>query len=162
MANDCMDVELLPVESLTPYENNPRRNDDAVDAVAASIREFGFQQPIVVDSEGTVVVGHTRLKAAKRLGMERVPVVVAALVFIVVAVLLGEELRLRLQSRPSAFPSSSSAKSRDRPAGAGWLALMTLSSSTKLMAASSWGRISSTSSAAVRAAPTSPMSISTV
>ena len=65
------------IEKLIPYENNPRNNDDAVDQVAESIKEFGFQQPIVVDKENVVIVGHTRLKAAKRLGLETVPVVVA-------------------------------------------------------------------------------------
>lgn len=60
-----------------PYEDNPRRNDDAVEKVANSIEEFGFQQPIVVDKDGVVVVGHTRLKAAQELGLSEVPVVVA-------------------------------------------------------------------------------------
>lgn len=64
---------------LVPYPNNPRDNDDGVDAVANSIREFGFQQPIVVDKNNVVIVGHTRLKAAERLGLEKVPVVVADL-----------------------------------------------------------------------------------
>lgn len=65
------------VADLLPYENNPRINDGAVDAVAASIKEFGFKVPIVVDSDGVIVTGHTRLKAAKKLGMESVPVIVA-------------------------------------------------------------------------------------
>lgn len=65
------------IEKLIPYENNPRNNDNAVDQVAESIKEFGFQQPIVVDKENVVIVGHTRLKAAKRLGLKKVPVVVA-------------------------------------------------------------------------------------
>ncbi|MFW6159307.1 MAG: DNA modification methylase, partial [Planctomycetota bacterium] len=64
-------------ESITPYEHNPRLNDDAVDAVAKSIREFGFRQPIVVDEQDVIVVGHTRWKAAKKLGLEKVPVHVA-------------------------------------------------------------------------------------
>lgn len=62
---------------LAPYHGNPRKNDAAVEAVANSIREFGFKQPIVVDSENVVIVGHTRLEAAKRLGLETVPVIVA-------------------------------------------------------------------------------------
>lgn len=62
---------------LVPYHANPRKNDAAVEAVANSIREFGFKQPIVVDSENVVIVGHTRLEAAKRLGLETVPVIVA-------------------------------------------------------------------------------------
>lgn len=64
-------------DELTPYENNPRINDGAVDAVAASIKQFGFKVPIVVDSNGVVVTGHTRLKAAKKLGLDSVPVIVA-------------------------------------------------------------------------------------
>src|SRR5688500_8200425 len=55
-------IELRPVDSIRPYEHNPRVNDAAVDIVAASIREFGFRQPIVVDVEGVIIVGHTRWK----------------------------------------------------------------------------------------------------
>ena len=72
-----MHVELRPISSIRPYDNNPRLNDAAVDAVAASIREFGFRQPIVVDEDGVIIVGHTRYKAALKLGMEAVPVHVA-------------------------------------------------------------------------------------
>src|SRR5438874_5601659 len=72
-----MQVELRPIATIRPYENNPRVNDPAVDAVAASIREFGFRQPLVVDEEGVIVVGHTRYKAALKLGLETVPVHVA-------------------------------------------------------------------------------------
>jgi DNA modification methylase len=72
-----MKIEMWPVERVKPYENNPRVNDGAVDAVAASIREFGFKVPIVVDGEGVIITGHTRYKAAKKLGMEEVPVIVA-------------------------------------------------------------------------------------
>ncbi len=72
-----MRIESWPVERVKPYESNPRINDDAVDAVAASIREFGFRQPIVVDAEGVIIVGHTRWKAAKKLGLTDVPVHVA-------------------------------------------------------------------------------------
>src|SRR5215471_9561295 len=70
-------VEERPIGSIKPYENNPRRNDPAVDAVAASIRAFGFRQPIVVDEAGVIVVGHTRYKAALKLGLATVPVHVA-------------------------------------------------------------------------------------
>jgi DNA modification methylase len=69
---------MWPLERVRSYENNPRNNDKAVDAVAASIKEFGFAQPIVVDSDSVIIVGHTRLKAAQKLGLERVPVVVAS------------------------------------------------------------------------------------
>jgi ParB-like chromosome segregation protein Spo0J len=72
-----MQVELRPIATIRPYENNPRVNDQAVDAVAASIREFGFRQPIVIDEAGVIVVGHTRYKAALKLGLEMVPVHVA-------------------------------------------------------------------------------------
>jgi DNA modification methylase len=72
-----MHVEMRPIDSIRPYEKNPRINDAAVDAVAASIKEFGFRQPIVVDEEGVIVVGHTRFKAAIKLRMTEVPVHVA-------------------------------------------------------------------------------------
>jgi ParB-like chromosome segregation protein Spo0J len=70
-------IELRALSSIKPYENNPRLNDDAVDAVAASLKEFGFRQPIVVDGEGVIICGHTRWKAAQKLGLEKVPVHVA-------------------------------------------------------------------------------------
>jgi DNA modification methylase len=63
--------------TITPYARNPRQNDNAVEGVARSIKEFGFQQPIVVDSAGVIVIGHTRYKAAQRLGLVSVPVHVA-------------------------------------------------------------------------------------
>lgn len=67
----------LNVDDLIPYENNPRKNDGAVDFVAKSIEEFGFKVPIVVDKNNIVVAGHTRLKASKKLGLEKVPVIIA-------------------------------------------------------------------------------------
>ena len=70
-------VEMRPIDSIRPYENNPRQNDAAVDAVAASIREYGWRQPIVVDEDGVIIVGHTRYKAALKLGLTEVPVHVA-------------------------------------------------------------------------------------
>jgi DNA modification methylase len=72
-----MIVELRNITDIKPYANNPRRNDHAVDAVAASIRRFGFRQPIVVDEEGVIIVGETRWKAALKLGLTVVPVHVA-------------------------------------------------------------------------------------
>lgn len=66
------------LDSIEPYYGNPRQNDAAVEAVANSIREFGFRSPIVVDADGTIIAGHTRYKAAKALGMDEVPVLVAA------------------------------------------------------------------------------------
>ena len=69
-----MKIELRKLSSIRPYDTNPRHNDKAVQAVANSIREFGFRQPIVVDVEGVIVVGHTRWKAAQLLGLADVPV----------------------------------------------------------------------------------------
>ena len=71
------EIEFRDIGSIRPYEKNPRQNDAAVDAVAASLKEFGFRQPIVVDGDGVIVCGHTRLKAAQKLGLTRVPVHVA-------------------------------------------------------------------------------------
>jgi ParB-like chromosome segregation protein Spo0J len=73
-----MKIEQWDIEKVKPYDRNPRRNDKAVEAVAKSIREFGFRQPIVVDKDGVIVVGHTRYKAALKLGLATVPVHVAA------------------------------------------------------------------------------------
>ncbi len=72
-----MIVTDMPVETLVPYARNPRNNTAAIDAVKASIAEFGFRQPIVVDKNLVVIVGHTRLEAAKQLGLKTVPVHVA-------------------------------------------------------------------------------------
>lgn len=72
-----MIVELRDVSKIKPYPGNPRQNDGAVDAIAKSIETFGFRQPIVIDRKGVVVAGHTRLKAAMKLGMKKVPVHVA-------------------------------------------------------------------------------------
>lgn len=73
-----MKVEQWNINKIIPYENNPRINDNAVDKTAMSIKEYGWQQPIVVDSDGVVIVGHTRLKAAKQMGLEECPVLVAS------------------------------------------------------------------------------------
>lgn len=72
-----MKVKNVNIQDVKPYPRNPRNNDDGVDAVANSIKEFGWQQPIVVDKDNVIIVGHTRYKAAKKLGMKQVPVVVA-------------------------------------------------------------------------------------
>ena len=77
MIASTMTIETWPVDRPMPYDKNPRLNDDAVEVVAKSIREFGFRQPIVVDEAGVVIIGHTRLKAAKSLGLSEVPVHVA-------------------------------------------------------------------------------------
>lgn len=72
-----MNILTLPLSDVHPYEKNPRKNDNAVDAVAASIRQFGFLVPLVIDRAHVIVAGHTRFKAAQRLGMKTVPCVVA-------------------------------------------------------------------------------------
>ena len=72
-----MKVKNMRITDIRPYEKNPRHNEGAVEAVAKSIKEFGWQQPIVVDKDMVVIVGHTRLKAAEQLGLTEVPVVVA-------------------------------------------------------------------------------------
>lgn len=73
-----MQIQSAKINEVKPYPNNPRDNDGGVDAVANSIKEFGWQQPIVVDKDNVIIVGHTRYKAAKKLGMDKVPVVVAS------------------------------------------------------------------------------------
>ena len=73
-----MEIIEKKIEDITPYEKNPRRNDKAVDAVANSIKEFGFKVPIVIDKDGIIVAGHTRYKAAKKLRMKSVPCIVAS------------------------------------------------------------------------------------
>lgn len=72
-----MQIEMRNLETIIPYQGNPRDNDGAVDAVAQSLQEYGWRQPIVVDQAGIIVVGHTRYKAALKLGMTEVPVHVA-------------------------------------------------------------------------------------
>lgn len=72
-----MKIVMQKVGELKPYKNNPRKNDSAVAAVAASIKEFGFKVPIVIDVNGGIIAGHTRLKAAKKLGLKEVPCIIA-------------------------------------------------------------------------------------
>lgn len=72
-----MEITNRKVSELIPYDKNPRRNDAAVKYVKASIEQFGFKVPIVIDANNIIVAGHTRLKAAKELGMEEVPCIVA-------------------------------------------------------------------------------------
>ena len=64
-------------KELIPYANNPRDNDNAVDAVAKSIEQFGFKVPIVIDKDNVIIAGHTRLKAAGKLKLEKVPCIIA-------------------------------------------------------------------------------------
>jgi ParB-like chromosome segregation protein Spo0J len=68
-------IELVSVKDITPYDKNPRKNDETVDALVKSIRKYGFNQPIVIDQQGVIVKGHTRYKAAQVLGMEEVPAI---------------------------------------------------------------------------------------
>lgn len=70
-------IEYKKLSELKPYENNPRKNDDAVKYVQASIEQFGFKVPIVIDKDGVIVAGHTRYKAAKKLKLKEVPCIVA-------------------------------------------------------------------------------------
>ena len=73
-----MKIQQIEINKIIPYINNPRKNLNA-DKVASSIKEFGFQQPIVVDKDMSIIVGHTRYEAAKRLDLKTVPVVIADL-----------------------------------------------------------------------------------
>lgn len=72
-----MQVIERKIEDIRPYENNPRDNSKAIDAVAASIKEFGFKVPIVIDKDGVIVTGHTRYEASKKLGLKKVPCIIA-------------------------------------------------------------------------------------
>lgn len=72
-----MNIVEITLEELKPYENNPRNNDEAVEPVASSIKEFGFKVPIVIDKDNVIIAGHTRYKAAKKLGLEKVPCIIA-------------------------------------------------------------------------------------
>ena len=72
-----MKVQDVSIDKIKPYKNNPRDNEAGVDAVANSIKEFKWQQPIVVDENNVIIVGHTRYLAAKKLGLKEVPVKVA-------------------------------------------------------------------------------------
>lgn len=73
-----MQIEYIELDKVIPYANNPRRNDgEAVDRVAASIKEYGFKSPIIVDKENVIIAGHTRYKAAKKLNLDTVPIIKA-------------------------------------------------------------------------------------
>lgn len=72
-----MQIIEVDVEKLIPYVNNPRNNDEAVQYVAASIKEFGFKVPVIIDKDNVIVTGHTRLRAAKKLGLKKVPCILA-------------------------------------------------------------------------------------
>lgn len=72
-----MQIINIKIDDLKPYKRNPRKNDQAVDAVAQSIKEFGFKVPVIIDKNNEIVAGHTRLKAAQKLGLTEVPCIVA-------------------------------------------------------------------------------------
>jgi hypothetical protein len=72
-----MKIENKNISEIKEYQNNPRKNDNAVEKVAESIKQFGFKQPLVIDTHGNIIVGHTRYKAAKLLKLKHVPCVIA-------------------------------------------------------------------------------------
>lgn len=73
-----MEIIEKNIDEIIPYDRNPRKNEDAVQYVKASIREFGFKQPIVIDINNEIIVGHTRWQAAKELGIKKVPCLIAS------------------------------------------------------------------------------------
>lgn len=72
-----MNIVNVNIEDIIPYENNPRFNDNAVEYVANSIKEFGFKVPVVLDKNNVIVTGHTRVKACEKLGIEEIPCIYA-------------------------------------------------------------------------------------
>lgn len=72
-----MEIITKHISEIIPYENNPRKNDEAVEYVANSIKEFDFKVPVIIDKNNIIVAGHTRVKAAERLGIEEIPCIVA-------------------------------------------------------------------------------------
>ena len=116
-----MIVTDMAVETLVPYARNPRNNTAAIDAVKASIAEFGFRQPIVVDEKLVVIVGHTRLEAAKQLGLKTVPVHVAALAVLTQIIVLPYHSIILLCSGWRGFPTASrnSSKPETPPTSSG-------------------------------------------
>ena len=74
-AGTAMEIQIWPIDRLIPYARNPRKNDSAVDLMCGSIREFGFKVPCLVRSDGEVIDGHLRLKAARKLGITEIPVI---------------------------------------------------------------------------------------
>ena len=76
MKEEKREIVYKSLDEIKPYERNARNNDNAVDSVVNSVKQFNFNVPITVDKNGVIVSGHTRYKAAKKLGLERVPVIV--------------------------------------------------------------------------------------
>lgn len=77
MSKTKQEMVYLPLDEIKPYEKNPRKNKDAVKYVAESLKEFGAQSPIIVDKDMVIIAGHTRLLAAKQIGMKEFPVIIA-------------------------------------------------------------------------------------
>ena len=77
MKQEEINIKYLQISKLKEYENNPRNNDGAVEAVAESIKQFGFKVPIIIDKYSVIIAGHTRKKAAELLGLETVPCIIA-------------------------------------------------------------------------------------
>lgn len=77
MKDNAKEIIQKDITEVIPYDKNPRKNDKAVDKVANSIRSFGFQSPIIIDEHNVIICGHTRFKAAKKLGLKKVPCIVA-------------------------------------------------------------------------------------
>ena len=73
-----MNVSMVAISEIVPYWNNPRKNEKAVDAVANSIKEYGFKKPILIDSDGVIIAGHTRRLAAIKIGIDTVPCITIA------------------------------------------------------------------------------------
>lgn len=72
-----LEIIMRNVDDIIPYENNPRDNDNSVDAEVESIKNFGFLVPIVIDKDNVLVAGHTRIKALKKMGIKTVPCILA-------------------------------------------------------------------------------------
>lgn len=70
-----LNIEYININEIKPYKNNPRKNDKAVEKVVASIKEFGFKNPIIIDKNMEIITGHTRFKAAIKLKMDKVPII---------------------------------------------------------------------------------------
>ena len=72
-----IEIQMMAVSDLIPYDNNPRKNKKAINGVAKSIKDFGFRVPIVIDTDNVIICGHTRYEACKKLGIKEVPCVMA-------------------------------------------------------------------------------------
>ena len=75
--NNRLEIKYININDIKPYENNPRFNDNAVEYVKNSIKEFGFKNPVILDKDNVIVAGHTRVKSAKELGIEEIPCIYA-------------------------------------------------------------------------------------